>query len=120
MTGPLRVLRAAELAADLAEDGIPATSAVHELTGQLPAVLIGPPTLDWTEGTMAGPQVTWTLQLVASTTDPDQAWEELDQLLTDLARVRELERAAPAALALTAGSDPLPAYTVTLIETLED
>lgn len=111
--------RAAELADELTEAEIAATHVVHALAGQLPAVLVGPPTIDWSQGTVGGVEVTWSLTAIASTLDPDQAWEELQELIEAVTTVLDIEKATPAGYALTAGVDPFPAYALTYSEILE-
>lgn len=113
-----RTDRAGQLAQLLLDAGVPAVASVQQLGGLLPAVLIGPPVIDYAGASYAGPLVTWSLHAVASTVDGDQAWHQIDELVHDVASVLVLTRADPTAYAL--GDLTLPAYTMTYTETVED
>lgn len=116
MTTP-RIAQAKALAAELRDHGIKATHRATDLGPLLPAVLIGPPIIDWTRGTLNGtPSLSWSLRVVASTNDPDQGWQELDELIEALAELIDLETATPAAFQVSADAPPLPAYTLTVTD----
>ena len=78
-----------------------------------PCVLVAPPVIDWTAGTIAGPQRTWRLVCLAShPAGTFAAWDQLDELVAQLeAAGVNVERADPVSYAL--GADTVPAYLVT-------
>lgn len=118
---PSRLDRGAELAELLrTAAGVAATHRAAELAGQLPAVLVGPPVIVWTDGAFGGPAVTWTLLAVAATTDPDTAWAQLDELVSGVAGLLDTQRADPTAWPSPTGGDALPAYVISYTEILED
>jgi hypothetical protein len=106
---------AAALEAELRAAGINARVDVAGLANSLPGVLIPPPIVD--RYTLSGePTITWRLILLAANPLGSLAsFEQLAGLLDDLDDVVPIERADPISYALPAlGSDPLPAYAVTL------
>lgn len=116
MTTP-RYTRAVELAAELDGAGCHATADVRDV-GTTPVVLVGPPSIDWTLGTYAGGQFTWTLTVLAGTTSHFEGWLEVDELLAALEGTGiVIQNARPAFWAAAADQEPRPAYVVTYEET---
>lgn len=106
---------AAELETQLRAAGINARVDVAGLANSLPGVLIPPPLVD--RYSLSGePAITWRLILLAANPLGSQAsFEQLAGLLDALDDVVPIERADPISYALPSlGSDPLPAYAVTL------
>lgn len=93
---------------------IPATADVRSAVAMLPCVLIPPPAIEST--TMEGRTYRWRLIVLAADASGSlHSWEQLDGLLDALWDALPVERADPISYNLpAAGSDPLPAYVVTL------
>lgn len=108
---------AAQIVAELTAAGIYATTSPAELVGNLPGVLVAPPAL--TLSRYAGPDATWRLVAVASTTtaDPVAAWSQLDALLDVAWDALPLEGAEPSSYVLPDGTTAHPAYVLTLTTT---
>lgn len=106
---------ARDLEALLREAGINARVDVAGLANSLPGVLIPPPTVD--RSTLDGtPLVTWRLiVLAAQPLGSFASFEQLAELVDAIDGVLAVDRADPISYSLPAlGSDPLPAYAVTL------
>lgn len=106
---------AASLEALLRDAGLNARRDVAGLANSLPGILIPPPVVE-RHSLDGAPLVTWRLILLAANPLGSLAsFEQLAELLDDLDDVLPVERADPISYALPAlGSDPLPAYAVTL------
>jgi hypothetical protein len=107
--------RAAALESQLRAGGLNARTDVAGLVNSLPGVLIPPPLIE--DVSLGGaPLVTWRLiALAANPLGSLASFEELAELLDALVDLVPVERAEPIAYALPAlGTDPLPAYAVTL------
>lgn len=111
--------RALALVEDLEAVGLSATASAGTLQGMLPAVLVGPPSYDYTRGTFRGPEVAWTLYAVAATSDTEAAWEEIDDMRRAVAEVFPLTTAVPASVAIS-DTQTMPAYALTYTEITEE
>lgn len=90
--------------------GVPATDDPTRAGVTRPCVLVGPPTLNYTDRS-----TTW--RLVALSSQPAgtlAALEQLAELVEDVAELLPVESAEPASYSLTPASDPLPAYVMRL------
>lgn len=114
-----RVARGAQIAAELRAAGVNATHDPQQLAGQLPAVLVQAPRLDYVGAAMAGPTASWRLLLVASTPNALDAWTQLDELLEAVEAAIPVELAEPTAYPPDPASPPLPAFALTYTETVE-
>jgi hypothetical protein len=98
----------------LGEAGLSATLDPRSAVGMLPCVLIGPPRIEFSS--LGGPTYRWRLIVLAA--DPSgslHSWEQMDAIIEVLNTLLPIEAADPITYALpAAGSDPLPAYAVTL------
>lgn len=95
-------------------DGGPfATTDPQEAASNRPCVLVGPPDLDFTAGTYAGPLTGWRLvALSAQALGTVEALDELERLVEAVLDVLPIETARPGRYPL--GSDIVPAYVITL------
>lgn len=84
-----------------------------EAAANLPAVLILPPELTFDR--LSGPTASVTWRLVVLTRPPGglAAWEQLDELLDELAEHSSITTATPAQYTLNGERDPFPAYMCT-------
>lgn len=113
MSGPT-ITRAVQLAAQLRGAGIAATHDATAIGALAPAVLVGPPRLAF--DTASGSTAVWRLLAVAGSADPLTAWDQVDQLVHQVAELLPVETAEPTAFAASASDDPLPAYALTLTD----
>lgn len=108
-----RIDEAGEIVAELKAAGIVATIDPQEADTNRPCVLVPPPTIDWTAGTMAGPAKAWRLIALASGgTGTLLSWQELDELLSQIEPVAHVETAEPIGYVLTPATGPVPAYAI--------
>lgn len=126
MTSSPRYERAVALAAELTAVGVPAVVDPAELVGRLNAddvtavALVPPPTVRF-DGVPYGSAgvATWRVVLVATPgVGVVRAWEYLDALLDDLDGTLSIETAEPTSYALPDAGEPVPAYVVTITETV--
>lgn len=103
------------LEALLRDAGVNARCDVAGLVNSLPGVLIPPPTVD-RHSLDGSTLVTWRLiALAAQPLGSLASFEQLAELVDQIDDVLAVDRADPISYALPAlGSDPLPAYAVTL------
>lgn len=106
--------RAQRLVDQLVALDVRATTDAAAVMTNLPCVLVGPPSLVLRQRMTA----TWRLLVIASTPNPLDAWGQLDALVTELFEALPVETAEPTSWALAAGTDPLPAYVLTMTDTL--
>lgn len=107
------IVVAESIRGELEAAGIPTVLDVREVLGNVPCVLVPPPTWDDWAGD-GSPMFAW--RLIAISGQPLgnlDAWRELDALVTAIADALPIERAEPIAYSLPTGGAPLPAYAVT-------
>lgn len=113
-----RLARAEALAAELRVSGVRAYLDPAQAGANLPAVLVPPPILAF--DLPVGATATWRLvALAADPTGSRGSWAELDELVETVAAALPVERAEPTTYVLPTGGDPLPAYSVTLTESVD-
>lgn len=98
-----------QLAAQLLAAGLRATLDPREVAGRAPCVHVTPPVVDYRQRT-----VRWQLLAVAGVVDALLAWQQLDQLVDDVAAVLHVELAEPVSWAASPTDDPVPAYRLTV------
>lgn len=110
-----RLERAEQLVDQLVAAGIPATLD-PATAGQHACVLVGPPALAFDLNT--GATCTWRLVVVdgGRTTAGLDSWTRLDDLVDQVADLLPVTAGEPASYAPTPGTDPSPAYLLTLTE----
>lgn len=108
------ILIAESIKGELVDAGVPAVLDVRDVLGNVPCVLVPPPTWDdWQAD--GSPSFLWRLIVISSHPLGNlDAWRELDELVTAVANALPIERAEPIAYSLPTGGAPLPAYAVTL------
>lgn len=113
-----RTARALELVEQLVAAGIAATADPLEVAGKGACVLVAPPalTFDLPEGASAD----WPLYAIAGQTAAGwSTWQQLDDLVDQVAELLPLTSARPASWAPAAGVDPTPAYLITYTESVD-
>lgn len=110
--------RGQQLAAQLRGDGISAVTDVGKALANLPCILVVPPRLEFDVGD--GATATWKLMAIAADgTGSSTAWQQLDDLVAAATELLPIELAEPTSYQLGQGIDPLPAYALTYIETID-
>lgn len=106
------VARAEALAALLKGGGVLAFADPEKAYNNRPCLLVAPPVLDWTEGTLDGtPQVQWPiLALSGREVGTLDAVQELGVLIARADAVLDVEKASPSRYQLNSKTDPVPAY----------
>lgn len=114
---PDTLARGRELAALLSAAGVPAVVDVRDATANLPCILVPPPRLEFDGYAFA--TATWGLVALAATSaGAGEAWQQLVTLVDGAAAVLPVETANPTSYQLPTGGDPLPAYVLSLTESL--
>lgn len=114
MTGP-RLADAKAAAAELTGLGVRATVDPAWAAANLPCVLFLPPVVRFAQ--LAGPaQVDWRLAVLADGPPGLDCWDQLDQLLDDLAAHVNITTADPGVYSLTGEKNPIPAYLCVVTE----
>lgn len=102
------------IAQQLVAADIRATVDPGQAESNRPCVLVAPPTLDWTAGTLAGdPGKSWRLICLSSyATAGLESLAELDELVDQVVAVANAETAEPIGYVLTPATGPVPAYVI--------
>lgn len=113
-----RIDRGNALVAQLVAAGIKATLDPAQAETNRPCVLVAPPTIDWQQGTYAGPMLTWRLVALANHANASlAAFQQIDDLVDAVdAAGFDVELAEPASYALTPSTGTVPAYVIRVTE----
>lgn len=108
--------RATEIAGQLTEGGVAATTDIRKV--KLPGALVVPvPDRDYTEGTLGGGYTaTWTIYALTNGPGDLRAAEELETVVDKVVALVDIETAEATAYKVPGSTDPLPGYKLTTHE----